>query len=290
MTYALVIHGGAGAQPGTDYAAQRADMQRLITEGRDMLTGGRDALSVVADMVAELERTGLYVAGKGSAPNTAGVFELDASIMDGRGQRAGAVAAIEGVIHPVRAALAVLQDGRHTMLAGGGARDMAQAAGLAQVDDPLSYYSEHTKHGSADAGGHGTVGAVALDLSGGLAAATSTGGTFNKMPGRVGDTPLIGAGTWADDTVAVSCTGVGEAFIRAAAAHDVSARVRYGGQPLGPATRDVLAQVRLCGGDGGLIAVNAQGDIAMPYNSQGMKRAAVSDKMDATVRVFEPEG
>jgi len=289
MSYALVIHGGAGAQPGTDYARQSAHMERLITEGQKMLLDGQDALSVVAEIVAELEGSGLYVAGKGAAPNLAGSFELDASIMQGRDQRAGAVAAIEGIKHPILAARSVLEDGRHVMLAGQGALDMARAAGLAEVSDPLSYYSEHVSHGSADSTGHGTVGAVALDLQGGLAAGTSTGGTFNKLAGRIGDTPLIGAGTWADGHVAISCTGVGEAFIRSAAAHDVSARMRYGGRSVNEAAREVLAEVHKCGGDGGLIAVDASGRIAMPYNSDGMKRAAVSSQMAPVVRVFEPE-
>ena len=130
---------------------------------------------------------------------------------------------------------------------------------------------------------------MALDLEGGLAAATSTGGTFNKRPGRVGDTPLIGAGTWADDRVAVSCTGSGEYFIRAGAAHDVAARMRYGAAALPEAVTATLADVARLGGAGGIIAVDSAGNIAMPFNSQGMKRAAVSDGLAPVVRVFEPE-
>ena len=148
----------------------------------------------------------------------------------------------------------------------------------------------HVGHGSSEqTGSHGTVGAVALDQQGNLAAATSTGGTFNKPSGRVGDTPLIGAGTWADDQVAVSCTGVGEAFIRTAAAHNVSARVRYGAMDIDDAARAVLAEVADCDGDGGLIAIDRAGRVTMPFNSQGMKRAAVTNTMPAIVRVFEPE-
>ncbi len=264
-------------------------MRQLIGEGQKMLLGGRAALGVVAEMVAELESSGLYVAGKGSAPNSGGGFELDASIMDGRTRRAGAVAAISGIVHPVYAARAALEDGVHVMYAGGGAYEMARAAGLEEVVDPETYYSEHVAHGSADAKNHGTVGAVALDLGGGLAGATSTGGTFNKITGRVGDTPLIGAGTWADEVVAVSGTGVGEAFIRSAAAHDVSARMRYGGRSVEQASREVLGEVLRNDGDGGLIALDASGRITMPYNSEGMKRAAVSSDMAPVVRVFEPE-
>ena len=289
MAYALVIHGGAGARPGSDYTKQKQHMQQLIKTGQDMLVGGKSALDVVVWVVEALEESGLYVAGKGSAPHSLGGFELDASIMSGLNRSAGAVAAIEGIKSPIQAAKAVLDDGRHVMIAGTGARLFAQAAGITEIDKPNEYYSEHVSHGSAESLDHGTVGAVALDIQGSLAAGTSTGGTFNKLIGRIGDTPIIGSGTWADDTVAVSCTGLGEAFIRTTAAYDVSARMRYAGTPLYQAGRQVLNEVRKCGGDGGLIAIDAQGNIAMPYNSDGMKRAAVSNSMAPIVRVFEPE-
>ena len=289
MTYALVLHGGAGARLGTDYTVQSAHLLQLIKAGQAMLLDGQSALNVVAWVIEQLEASGLYVAGKGSAPNSLGGFELDASIMHGPDRRAGAVAAIEGILSPIRAAKAVLDDGRHVMLAGAGARRAAMAAGLAQVDDPDAYYSEHVSHGSTEDTNHGTVGAVALDIHGELAAGTSTGGTFGKLVGRVGDTPIIGSGTWADDTVAVSCTGLGEAFMRANAAYDVSARMRYAKTALRPACDDVLDDVARFKGDGGLIAIDAAGKIAMPYNSDGMKRAAVSSTMDPVVRVFEPE-
>ena len=289
MTYALVIHGGAGARPGTDYSKQKEDLMQLICTGQEMLSEGQSSLDVVVWAVNALEESGLYVAGKGSAPNSVGGFELDASLMHGPNRRAGAVAAIEGFKSPIQAARAVLDDGRHVMLAGDGAQSFASAAGLEKVEDPQSYYSEHVAHGSSEVANHGTVGAVALDIRGELAAGTSTGGTFGKLVGRVGDTPIIGAGTWADDIVAVSGTGLGEAFMRTTAAFDVSARMRYGDVPVDQATRQVLDQVAQCDGDGGLIAIDARGNISMPYNSDGMKRAAVSDKMPPVVRVFEPE-
>ncbi|MDB4559019.1 isoaspartyl peptidase/L-asparaginase [Amylibacter sp.] len=289
MTYALVLHGGAGARPGTDYTKQKAHLEGLITAGQAKLVDGQSALDVVTWAIEELESSGLYVAGKGSAPHSLGGFELDASLMHGPNRRAGAVAAMEGIQSPIRAAQVVLNDGRHVMLAGAGAQHAAKAAGLAEIHDPQEYYSEHVSHGSADSANHGTVGAVALDIHGELAAGTSTGGTFNKLVGRVGDTPIIGAGTWADYTVAVSCTGLGEAFIRTATAYDVSARMRYAGTPLKQATLQVLDEVAKFDGDGGLIAIDAQGNISMPYNSDGMKRAAVSDTMPPVVRVFEPE-
>jgi L-asparaginase/beta-aspartyl-peptidase (threonine type) len=290
MTYALIIHGGAGADPRLDYDQQEAHMSELIANGRDRLLSGQSAMETVVSLVKSMEASGLYVAGKGSAPNVNGVVELDASVMDGVSRKAGAVAAIRGVVYPVEAAHRVMIDDHQVMLAGEGANAFALSQGLELVDDPATYYRDHLKHGSSgiDAA-HGTVGAVALDASGNLAAATSTGGTFNKKAGRVGDTPLIGAGTWADDSVAVSCTGLGEAFIRTSAAHDVAARMRYGGLSLREAAAATLADVKRLGGDGGLIAIDRQGNIAMPYNSKGMKRAAVSDRTAPVVRVFEPE-
>lgn len=289
MTYALVLHGGAGARPGTDYTKQKAHMSELIATGQDMLVQGKSALDVVVWAVEALEASGLYVAGKGSAPNSTGGFELDASLMSGAQRRAGAVAAIEGIKSPIKAARMVLEDGRHVMLAGAGAQRAAKDAGLEQIQDPLAYYTEHESHGSGDSANHGTVGAVALDIHAELAAGTSTGGTFGKLVGRVGDTPIIGSGTWADETVAVSCTGLGEAFMRTASAYDVSARMRYGDASVGQATRQVLDEVAKFEGDGGLIAIDARGNISMPYNSDGMKRAAVSSTMQPVVRVFEPE-
>ncbi|MDE1132576.1 MAG: isoaspartyl peptidase/L-asparaginase [Ascidiaceihabitans sp.] len=289
MTYALVLHGGAGARLGTDYTEQNQHMQQLTSSGQEMLIEGGFALDVVAWVIEQMEASGLYVAGKGSAPHSLGGFELDASIMKGTDRRAGAVAAIEGIVSPIQAAKSVLTEGRHVMLAGVGAHHAAKLAGLVEVTDPQAYYSEHVSHGSKEDADHGTVGAVALDIHGELAAGTSTGGTFNKLVGRVGDTPIIGSGTWADDTVAVSCTGLGEAFMRANAAYDVSARMRYANVSIGDACQQVLDVVKRFEGDGGLIAVDAKGNICMPYNSDGMKRAAVSSTMDPVVRVFEPE-
>lgn len=290
MTYALVIHGGAGAQPGTDYTMQKRHMRELATLGDERLKAGDSALDVVTQMVEQLEISGLYVAGKGSAPNTDGDFELDASIMDGATRRAGAVSAIQNMRSPIKAARLVLDDGKHVMMTGQGARDFALANGLDGIDDPNSYYSEHEGHGSgAENKDHGTVGAVALDLNGNLAAGTSTGGIFNKRPGRVGDTPLIGIGTWADDQIAISCTGHGEPFIRTCAAHDIAAQIRYGDMEMNKAARSTLDKVKSFGGDGGVIAIDRTGRIIMPYNSEGMKRAAISPTMTLAVRVFEPE-
>ncbi len=252
------------------------------------LEAGASALDIVEYAVAEMESSGLYVAGRGSAPNTAGYVELDASIMNGATREAGAVAAIVGVVNPIRVARRVMQATPHVMLAGHGALAFARKQGFEEVSDPGAYYVlpvgvyENEVHEQK----HGTVGAVALDLSGGLAAATSTGGTFGKLEGRVGDSPMIGAGTWADDDIAISCTGTGEHIIRAGGAISVAHKVRAGATPEA-AIDEMLAEVRRLGGDGGVIAVTPDGNIVMTYNSEGMKRASVSSDTPVSVATFE---
>lgn len=289
MTYALALHGGAGARPEIDYGRQRAHMHDLILMGERLLAGDGSAVDAVVAVVEAMERSGLYVAGKGSAPNKNGVVELDASIMAGKDRRAGAVAAIRNIASPISAARKVMEDGRHVMLGGEGATSFALEGDLEGIDDPAAYYRDHRQHmTAAESHLHGTVGAVALDRKGELAAATSTGGLFGKLLGRIGDTALIGSGSWADDLVAVSCTGHGEYFIRTNAAHDLAARMRYGGATLEEAARGVLDDVASLGGDGGLIAIERTGKIVMPYNSQGMKRAAVASGQKPVIQVFEP--
>ncbi|MCC4115619.1 isoaspartyl peptidase/L-asparaginase [Aromatoleum toluclasticum] len=264
----LILHGGAGA--AADDMRTGAHLSGLGAQCAAMLEGGAAALDVVEHAVAEMEASGLYVAGRGSKANRDGDFEMDASIMDGATRRAGAVACVRRVFSPVGLARRVMQDTPHVLLAGAGADRFACDLGLRTIGSPAEYFVALQ---SVDEGGspHGTVGAVALDLSGALAAATSTGGTSGKLAGRIGDSALIGAGTWADEAVAVSCTGLGEYFIRVAAAHEVAARVRLAHVPLGQAVDQVLAVIAADGGAGGIIAVSSRGEAVARWNTPAMK-------------------
>ena len=273
----IVLHGGAGVTPGRDYARVERHLLALATASAALLADGASALDTVEHAVRDMEDSGLYVAGRGSAPNTVGVVELDAAIMDGARHRAGGVCAARDLRNPVAAARLVLERSDHVLLAGEGAVAFALAHGERQVDDPAGYYvvPDGVEPGELSGAGsaHGTVGAVALDRDGRLAAATSTGGLFGKAAGRVGDTGVAGFGTWADDAVAVSCTGIGEAFMLAGGGGDVAARMRYGGASLDDAAVAMLARVAALGGDGGLIALDTRGHITTPFNSGGLKRA-----------------
>jgi isoaspartyl peptidase/L-asparaginase-like protein (Ntn-hydrolase superfamily) len=283
----IAIHGGAGFSRKTPAQPYRAGLARALEAGWDVLGRGGASLDAVAAAVVALEDDALFNAGRGAVYNAAGRHELDASIMDGATLRAGAVAAVSCIRNPILAARAVMERSPHVLLAGAGAERFARRQRL-KLEAP-SYFStpgrlaalrKNLKHH------HGTVGAVALDMEGNLAAATSTGGFTGKLPGRVGDSPIIGAGTWADNaTCAVSGTGHGELFIRTALAHDIAARMRYRGDSLQRAAQAALAAVARLGGDGGLAAVDRRGNIAMPFNSEAMPRACVGRDGRALVKI-----
>lgn len=285
--WALALHGGAGPAYKADYTPETDSLRDILSEGREMLKSGHSALDVVNTVVRSLEDSGLHVAGKGSSPNSDGKWELDAAIMDGTNRRAGAVGALRGFRNPVDCARSVLDTSPHVMLVGKGATRFLKPLDLKRVNHPKSYYTPVASK-SANTGelSFGTVGAVALDSDGRLASATSTGGLRDKHPGRIGGTPLIGAGTWADERVAVSCTGQGEYFIRSAAAADVSARIRYTRTDLKTAVGCVLEDISILGGQGGLISVDCLGRVAMSCNTLVMKRGFTTYRGEFEVRVF----
>jgi L-asparaginase / beta-aspartyl-peptidase len=281
---AIVVHGGAGGLPRDPERAgrMRAGAAAAVAAGHDVLAAGGAALDAVEAAVVALEDDPEFNAGRGAALTEYGRVELDASVMDGSTRAAGAVAAVRGVRNPVRAARAVLAEGRHVLLVGEPATEFAVRAGLT-FESETWFVTERERRalariGAGEAAGSeasaaGTVGAVARDARGRLAAATSTGGVAGKRLGRVGDSPLVGAGTWADDaTVAVSCTGHGESIIRTALAHEVDALLRHHDLDLAVACDEAIAELGRYGGEGGLIAVGARGDVAARFNSPAMTR------------------
>lgn len=276
-SWALALHGGAGPLRKRDHEIAERHMGELLREGEARLSRGDKALDVVHTLVAALEECGHHIAGRGSSPNAIGQWELDAAIMDGRTRNAGAVASLRGYKSPVTAARLVMEKTPHVLIVGKGAAMIAREHKLEKVHSPKSYYkpavSRPVKKGEL---AHGTVGVIALDTDGRLAAATSTGGLLGKTPGRVGDTPIIGAGLWADERVAVCCTGQGEYFLRTNAAADVSSRVRYGKQGLREAAEGSLDDLTLLGGDGGMICMDVLGRVEVVFNAETMKRGVVT--------------
>ena len=300
---ALVVHGGCGVMspeglPAADWEEARQALAAALGAGWSVLAAGGRALDAVEAAVVVLEDSPQFNAGHGAALNAEGEHELDASVMEGGARLAGAVIGVRRVRNPVRAARAVLEGGQAVALAGPAADRFAEARGLAMVE-PGYFTTERRRENLAamqargaagtvaaasEAEKHGTVGAVALDGAGHLAAATSTGGYTNKPPGRVGDSPIVGAGTYALDGVcAVSGTGQGEAFIRHALAHDVACRMAYRGDPLAVATAGVIADLTPAGTGAGLIALDAAGRVAAPFNTGGMFRGWVTPQGDAFV-------
>ena len=293
---ALAVHGGAGTIERSQMTPEqereyRAGIKNALRAGSSILEKGGGALDAVEAAVRVLEDDPHFNAGKGSVFTSAGTNEMDAAVMDGNTQRAGAVATVQRVRNPIVLARAVMEKSKHVLLVGAGAEDFAERNGIELVDvkyfftqerwDALQKLKAAEKAGGggekkfiiSDADRHGTVGAVALDQNGNLAAATSTGGTTNKLPGRVGDSPVIGAGTFADNrTCAVSCTGDGEYFIRAVVGHEISTLMEYRNLPLAKAAETALAEAQRLGGSGGLIAVDKNGEVTLPFNTSGMYR------------------
>jgi beta-aspartyl-peptidase (threonine type) len=281
----IAIHGGAGVmrrdKPGEAHLA-------VLRHALDAAYQEKSALEAVTAAVVVLEDSPLFNAGRGSCLNADGEVEMDAAIMEGASLRAGAVAAVQRIRNPILAARAVMENTGHVLLSGKGAERLARAHNL-RLEAPA--YFRTAKRVAALrkklTNYHGTVGAVALDRDGNLAAATSTGGYTGKLPGRIGDSPLIGAGTYADNAAcAVSGTGLGEAFIRAAVAHDVAARMLYLRESLSKATAAALNSVARLGGDGGLVAVDRRGNVVMPFNSEGMYRACIDRRGKRQLAIF----
>ena len=302
---ALVIHGGAGyvaraSLSAEDEAAARADLERALEAGHSILAAGGTALDAVQAVVVVLEESPRFNAGKGAVFNAQGGHELDASIMEGHTRRAGAVAGVTTVRSPITLARTVMEHSPHVMLAGDGAEAFADSRPeIERVPNDwfdterrrraLEQAQRQAAVGEAPQGQYfGTVGAVALDRHGHIAAATSTGGMTNKKWGRIGDSPVIGAGTWADERCGVSGTGWGEFYIRNAVAHDICARVAYRGDALVDAAEEVVNRVvTAAGGDGGAIALDVDGNIAMPFNSGTMYRAWIRPDGSRGVAIFE---
>lgn len=311
----LVVHGGAGAEPKEKMTPElerqyRAGLEDALRAGYDVLKNGGTSLDAVETAIKVLEDAPLFNAGKGAVFNREGRIELNASIMEGKAKRAGAVAGLSRVKNPIAAARLVMEKSDHVFLISDGAERFAREQGLTEVS-PLYFWTERrwrelreaqekerakpTGLGSSpepDGGQFGTVGAVALDSQGNLAAGTSTGGIMNKLPGRVGDSPIIGGGTYADnDACAVSCTGHGELFIRYAVAYDVAARVKYGQQAVADAAEHALKGLpkgpRPGGGVGGLIALDRQGRFATPFNTNGMYRGHVTSDGKIHTAIYE---
>lgn len=306
-TFSIAIHGGAGTlvkgmmTPRKETAYKKA-LQESLDKGFSILEQGGTAVDAVEIAVKVMEDSHLFNAGKGSVFTATETHEMDASIMDGRSLNAGAVSLISGIKNPVSLARDVMEKSEHVFLAGEGAMQFAKANNY-QLETADYFYDElrhrqwleikdtdnfQLDHSTKKDSKFGTVGAVACDAQGNIAAATSTGGMTNKRYGRVGDSPMIGAGNYANNkTCAVSCTGSGEFFIRGVVAYDVSCLMEYKGLSIEDATNEVInKRILEIGGDGGLIAVDAQGNIAMPFNTEGMYRGLKTSGGMDTVLIY----
>jgi beta-aspartyl-peptidase (threonine type) len=306
---ALAVHGGAGTISRTKMtqaleAEYRNGIENALRAGWDVLNRGGISLDAVEAAVSWLEDFPLFNAGRGSVFTHEGKVEMDAAIMDGRTREAGAVASVCNVQNPVQLARLVMERTEYVLLAGEGANEFAAQTGVHMQPDEYFFTEhrwrqyldaraagrvqlDHSDNSPAAAGkALGTVGAVACDRQGNLAAATSTGGMTNKRWGRIGDTPMIGAGCYADDVCAVSCTGHGEYFMRGITAYDVAARMRFKRVKLETAAQEAIDALSELKGEGGLIAVDANGNVALPFNSEGMYRGWMTDDGEVEVRIY----
>ncbi|OIQ29275.1 MAG: beta-aspartyl-peptidase [Bacteroidetes bacterium MedPE-SWsnd-G2] len=311
--FSIVIHGGAGPIkkgniPPEIEAKIEAKLEEAIKKGYDILKNGGTSLDAVQQTIMVLEDSPLFNAGKGAVFTNEETNEHDTSIMDGKTLNAGASSGTTIVKNPINLARAVMDNSPHVMLSGKGAETFAKEQGL-QIVEPSYFYTERNfkeliwvkenenKNASKKTAYHneklkgskfGTVGCVALDKDGNLAAGTSTGGMTNKRWGRIGDSPIIGSGTYANNnTCAISSTGWGEYFIRAQVAHDISALMDYKGLSLKQASKEVLAKVKTLGGDGGVIAIDKNGNMVFEFNTEGMFRASMNDKGKLIIGMYK---
>jgi len=283
---ALIVHGGAGVAVPEIAGEQRAGCVAAVAAGWRLLACGDSALDAVCAAVAALEEDAVFNAGVGSCLTSAGTVEMDASVMEGRRRRAGAVAVVGRMPHPVHLARAIMEDGRHVLLAGAAAETFASAHGIALCDPAALVTDRQLRRWRQRSGTQsgGTVGAAAVDRAGHVAAATSTGGTFFKLPGRIGDSAIIGAGTYADDALgAASATGDGEAIMRAVLTKHVLDELRDGSEPTAAARRGIQYLARHAGGSGGVIVVDPLGRFGYACNTPHMSVAYMRSDLAATV-------
>jgi len=313
--YVLAIHGGAGTILKKNMSdslekAYQAVLSESLRVGYRILKGGGSSIDAVSAAIQVMEDSPLFNAGKGAVFNHQGQNELDASIMDGSTLRAGAVAGVHTVKNPITAARAVMERSEHVLMIGAGAEEFSAAHGVTIVDPSyfwtqprwdalqrirqrdaekteLDHQALQIREKKYVDEKFGTVGCVALDQNGNLAAGTSTGGMTNKRYGRVGDAPIIGAGTYANDQVAVSCTGWGEYYIRAVAAYDVAAQLKYGASTAAEAAAQVIKKIGDLGGNGGMIVLDRHGGVTMPFNTEGMYRGAITEDGHIDIRIYK---
>ena len=298
--FGIVVHGGAGVMSGLSEETRsqiNAKIKESVSEAFLILENGGSSIDAVEKAVTILEDSPLFNAGRGSVYSSDEVQEMDASIMDGKKRLAGAVASVSIVKNPIKLARKVAEETDHVLLVGDGAEAFAKNAGIEIVDSNYFYHEERLQrvrnlkknvskfHKKSDK--IGTVGAVALDKLGNISAATSTGGMTNKMPGRVGDSPIIGSGTWAQNGVCgVSSTGHGEYFIKYQVAREVCIRMEYLNQSLSKSSSSIINELADIGGSGGLIAIDSKGNISTPFNTKGMIRGSQTNKMELSSEIY----